>query len=78
MHAFDKSITEDYAVKVILPEGASNIQLELASDIDPNSIEMGKYFGTLDYFGRPMIIIKKTNAVHDICDSTIRVKYNFT
>jgi len=25
MHAFDKSITEDYAVKVILPEGASNI-----------------------------------------------------
>jgi hypothetical protein len=39
---------------------------------------MGKYFGTLDYFGRPMLIIKKTNAVHEICDSTIRVKYNFT
>jgi Ribophorin I len=53
MHAFDKSITEDYVVKIILPEGATNIKLELASDINPDSIEMGKYFGTLDYFGRP-------------------------
>lgn len=53
MHAFDKSITEDYVVKITLPEGATNIKLELASDINPDSIEMGKYFGTLDYFGRP-------------------------
>lgn len=53
MHAFDKSITEDYVVKIILPEGATNIKLELASDLNPDSIEMGKYFGTLDYFGRP-------------------------
>jgi hypothetical protein len=53
MHAFDKSIAEDYVVKVTLPEGARNIKLELASDINPDSIELGKYYGTLDYFGRP-------------------------
>jgi len=53
MHAFDKSIAENYVVKVTLPEGATNIRLELASDINPDSVELGKYFGTLDYFGRP-------------------------
>lgn len=77
MHAYDKSVTEDYTVKVILPEGATDIQLELAGDIKADSIDMGKYFGTMTYFGKPMITIKKTNAIHDICDSTLRVKYRF-
>jgi len=77
MHAYDKSLTEDYTVKVILPEGAHDIKVELAGDIEPNSVDVGKYFGTLDYFGRPEIAIKKTNAVHEICDSTFRVTYTF-
>jgi hypothetical protein len=29
MHAWDKSLSEDYKVRVILPEGATNIRLEL-------------------------------------------------
>lgn len=29
MHAWDKSLSEDYKVRVILPEGATNIKLEL-------------------------------------------------
>lgn len=53
MHAYDKSVTEDYVVKVILPEGATDIQLELASDVSPDSISVDKYFGTMNYFGRP-------------------------
>jgi oligosaccharyltransferase complex subunit alpha (ribophorin I) len=77
MHAYDKSLTEDYQVKVILPEGATNIQVELVGLIEPDSIDVGKYFGTLDYLGRPEIIIKKKNAVHEICDSTLRVTYTF-
>jgi len=36
-----------------------------------------KYFGTLDFYGRPMIIIDKPNAVHDICNGLMRVRYNF-
>ena len=77
MHAFDKSVTEKYQVRVILPEGASDIQVELASDVSPDSITVDKYFGTMNFVGRPMIVIKKTDAVHDICDSTIRVRYRF-
>ena len=77
MHAFDKSLTEDYEVSVILPEGAYDIQLELAADVQPDSISMDKYFGTMNFFGRPRIVISKKNAVHEICDSTLRVRYSF-
>ena len=38
---------------------------------------MDKYFGTLDFYGRPMIVINKPNAVHDICNGLMRVKYTF-
>jgi len=33
MHAYDESLTEDYTVRVILPEGASNIHVELPSHL---------------------------------------------
>jgi hypothetical protein len=61
MHAYDKSLTEDYTVRVILPEGASNIHVELPGQLEGklDSIEMTKYFGTMDYFGRPTIVMKK-------------------
>lgn len=57
MHSYDKSLTSDYTVRVILPEGADNIQVDLPFDVD--SITIDRYFGTLDFFGRPMITIKK-------------------
>lgn len=77
MHAWDKSLSEDYTVRVILPEGATNIKLELPFQVTGADVTMGKYFGTLDYFGRPEIKINKLNAVHEICDGPIRVKYEF-
>lgn len=77
MHAWDKSLSEDYTVRVILPEGSTNIKLELPFQVTGAEVTMGKYFGTLDYFGRPEIKINKLNAVHEICDGPIRVKYEF-
>ena len=79
MHGYDKSLTEDYAVKVILPEGAQNIRVILPSGcgITEENISMSKFFGTLDWFGRPQVKISKKNAVHDLCDDTLRVKYTF-
>ena len=77
MHAYDRSLTEKYEVSVVLPEGATDIQVELAGDVKPDSIGMEKYFGTMNFFGRPKIVIKKSNTIHEICDSTIRVKYRF-
>lgn len=77
MHAWDKSLTEDYTVRVILPEGAHNIKLELPFHVTGADITTEKYFGTLDFFGRPALRIHQKNAVHDICDGLIRVKYEF-
>jgi oligosaccharyltransferase complex subunit alpha (ribophorin I) len=77
MHSWDKSLTEDYTVRVILPEGAHNIKLELPFHVTGSEITTEKYFGTLDFYGRPTIRIVKPNAVHDICDGLIRVKYEF-
>ena len=79
MHAYDHSLTEDYTVRVILPEGATNIHVELPGLLQGklDSIEMDKYFGTLDYFGRPTIVMKKLNAVHDMCEGNLKVTYNF-
>jgi len=78
MHAWDKSLSEDYKVRVVLPEGATNIRLELPFQAHNGAtISLDKYFGTLDFYGRPMLIINKPNAVHDICNGLMRVKYNF-
>jgi len=79
MHGYDKSLTETYTVKVILPEGASNIRVIMPTGcgITNEHISISKYFGTLDWFGRPELTIKKTNVVHDLCDDTLRVKYSF-
>lgn len=60
MHAFEDSLTEDYVVRVILPEGASDIEIEVPAALKNfvDKIYLDKFFGTLDYFGRPMIVIK--------------------
>jgi hypothetical protein len=79
MHGYDKSLTEEYVVKVILPEGAKNIRaiLPTGCGITSENISMDKFFGTLDWFGRPSLQISKTNVVHDLCDDTLRIKYTF-
>lgn len=40
-------------------------------------ISMSKYFGTLDFFGRPTVNINMKNVVYELCDEKIRVKYKF-
>lgn len=38
---------------------------------------MDKFYGTLDFFGRPTVNIKMKNVVYDLCNDTLRVKYLF-
>mmetsp|Transcript_2521 Transcript_2521/g.3896 ORF Transcript_2521/g.3896 Transcript_2521/m.3896 type:complete len:235 (-) Transcript_2521:26-730(-) len=79
MHAYDNSLAEDYTVRVVLPEGSTNIKMELPSvcGVKEEDISVEKFFGTLDYFGRPMIVIKKENTVHSLCNHNLVVKYDF-
>lgn len=79
MHSFEDSLTEDYTFKVILPEGASDIEIELPAGLKNTvkNVEIGKYFGTLDFFGRPMITINQRNAIYTLSDDIVRVRYSF-
>ena len=78
MHGYDSSLTEDFHVRVILPEGSSNIRVILPSGcVSEDMISMDKYFGTLDFFGRPTVNINMKNVVFDLCDDKLRVKYHF-
>jgi len=77
MHPYDSSLSEDYTVRVVLPEGSHNIRLELPQNFEIDNYELTKYFGTLDFFGRPMLVITKKNAVHELLDHTMKVHYEF-
>ena len=68
MHDFEDSLTEDYTVRIILPEGATGIDVEVPGALKNfvDEIYLDKYFGTLDYFGRPMVVIKQSNAVYQL------------
>jgi len=68
MHSLEDSLTEDYIVRLILPEGASDISVEVPSNLKNfvDSIHLDKYFGTLDYIGRPVVTIKQSNAVYEL------------
>jgi oligosaccharyltransferase complex subunit alpha (ribophorin I) len=57
---FDEFLAENYTLKVILPEGATNIKFHLPFSVD--SVENGLHFSTLDYIGRPSITITKNNV----------------
>ena len=79
MHAYDDSLTENYQFRVILPEGATNIQIELPASLKKqvSKVELGKYFGTLDFIGRPMISVSQKNTIHDLHNEIVRVRYTF-
>lgn len=42
-----------------------------------DKVSLGKYFGTLDFFGRPTISISQKNAVYELVDDIVRVHYTF-
>lgn len=58
---FDELLAEEYELRVILPEGASNIQVEFPP-FEVDETEVTKTFSYLDTVGRPTIVIKKRNV----------------
>ncbi|KAL5282528.1 RPN1 family protein [Megaselia abdita] len=74
-HIFDDMVVEDATVKIILPEGASNVKL--ISPYPVNRKEDTLHFTYLDTFGRPVITFTKTNLVENHIHD-FNVKYNFS
>ncbi|KAF3855915.1 hypothetical protein F7725_016638 [Dissostichus mawsoni] len=66
-HVYDDQVIDFLTVKIILPEGARNIQMDTPYKIDrkPNQL----HYTYLDTFGRPVLVASKSNLVeHHIQD----------
>lgn len=74
-HVFDDMVIEKATIKIILPEGTSNIKL-----IPPYSVNRSPdqvHYTYLDTVGRPVIVFSKQNLVENhIAD--FNLKYNFS
>ncbi|MGH0190644.1 UNVERIFIED_CONTAM: hypothetical protein FKN15_048628 [Acipenser sinensis] len=60
-HVFDDQVIDSLTVKLILPEGARNIQVDTPYSIqrDPDDL----HYTYLDTFGRPVVVAHKKNLV---------------
>lgn len=73
-HIFDDSVVEDAVVKVILPEGAKDIQLKLPYPIERRANQL--HYTYLDTIGRPVVTLHKKNLVENhIQDFEVHYKY---
>uniref|UniRef100_A0AC11ESK3 Ribophorin I n=1 Tax=Ovis aries TaxID=9940 RepID=A0AC11ESK3_SHEEP len=60
-HVFDEQVIDSLTVKIILPEGAKNIQVDSPYEISRAPDEL--HYTYLDTFGRPVIVAHKENLV---------------
>uniref|UniRef100_A0A9L0THQ3 Dolichyl-diphosphooligosaccharide--protein glycosyltransferase subunit 1 n=1 Tax=Equus caballus TaxID=9796 RepID=A0A9L0THQ3_HORSE len=60
-HVFDEQVIDSLTVKIILPEGAKNIQVDSPYEIGRAPDEL--HYTYLDTFGRPVIVAYKKNLV---------------
>lgn len=73
-HVFDDMVVDELVVKIILPEGARNLKLDLpyAATRLPDSL----HYAYLDTTGRPVMSITKKNLVENHIQN-FRLKYTF-
>ncbi|XP_061428830.1 dolichyl-diphosphooligosaccharide--protein glycosyltransferase subunit 1 [Lethenteron reissneri] len=62
-HVFDDQVIDDLTVKIILPEGAKNIEVQPPYSVSRSPDE--QHFTYLDTFGRPVIVAHKSNLVEN-------------
>jgi oligosaccharyltransferase complex subunit alpha (ribophorin I) len=75
-HDLADILAENYTLKVILPEGATDIKVHLPFSVD--SVDHSLYFSTLDYIGRPMITMKKDNVHSSLHKQPFQVSYKMS
>ncbi|KAJ3070129.1 hypothetical protein HDU98_006829 [Podochytrium sp. JEL0797] len=65
---------EDARLRVVLPEGALNVKVDLPFQAD--SITHGKFYTNFDSIGRPMITIQKNNAADEYAVN-VQISYEY-
>ena len=72
---YKNMLAKNYTVKIILPEGADIIKVNLPIDTQ-YSVEYDKDYGCLDLFGRKSIIIRLNN-MYDVYNTNIFISYDY-
>ena len=73
---FNDIVARNYTMEIILPSGASINKIDLPIQ-SYYYLSFGKYYGTLDFFGRKSIIIELNN-VYDIHNVLFHIEYKFS
>lgn len=74
-HVFDDMVIKEAVVKIILPEGAFEMQLKVPYEVQRHNDTISHVY--LDTFGRPTLIFSKENMVENhIEDFTLKYKFN--
>ncbi|KAK2091339.1 proteasome regulatory particle base subunit [Saguinus oedipus] len=74
-HVFDEQVIDFLTVKIILPEGAKNIEIDSPYEISRSPDEL--HYTYLDTFGRPVIVAYKKNLVEQhIQDIVVHYTFN--
>lgn len=60
-HVFDDSVVDKATVKIVLPEGATDIKLRVPYPV--KRLQDQRHYTYLDTVGRPVIVLEKTNLV---------------
>jgi len=71
----DDVVTDDYTIRIILPEGAKDIQVNTPFLVDSQSSTT--HFTYLDTTGRPVVVLNKKNIVPEH-DRYFQVSYTFS
>ena len=72
---YKNMLARNYTVKIILPESADNIKVNLPIDTQYH-VEYGKEYGCLDLLGRKSIIIRLNN-MYDVYNTNIFISYDY-
>ncbi|XP_075552189.1 dolichyl-diphosphooligosaccharide--protein glycosyltransferase subunit 1 [Dermacentor variabilis] len=73
-HIFDDSVVDKANVKIILPEGATDIKLRVPYQV--KRLNDQRHYTYLDTIGRPVIVLEKTNLVEQhIQDFQVHYKF---
>jgi len=74
-HVYDDMVVDKLTLKVILPEGVSNIRFSSPYDVERKADETVATY--LDTFGRTVLVAEKTNLVEAHIQQ-IQIEYNFS
>lgn len=73
-HIFDDMVIDDATIKIILPEGCTNIKLIMPYPVTRLPDQL--HYTYLDTFGRPVVVFNKKNLIENHIHD-FNLKYNF-